>query len=58
MNTKETALIAIRVPLEVKKQFEMIAVSNDITVSQLLRAYIREYVKCNSQRSIGFKNDY
>lgn len=48
MNEK-TALVTARVPEELKKAFDDAASRNDRTASQLIRDFMREYVRTNAQ---------
>ena len=47
-----TTAMTLRVAPELKKAFEAAAKSNDRTSSQLVRDFMREYVKKNAQGSL------
>lgn len=44
-----TALVTARVPADLKKAFDDAASRNDRTASQLIRDFMREYVRKNAQ---------
>lgn len=45
----ETTLVTARVPADLKKAFDDAAKRNDRTASQLIRDFMREYVRANAQ---------
>lgn len=47
--SNETALVTARVPADLKKAFDEAASRNDRTASQLIRDFMREYVRANAQ---------
>ncbi len=51
MSDKEVTL-QIRIPLHLRDAFNAAAKDNDMTASQLLRAYIKQYIKSNEQGSL------
>lgn len=46
---EEQATITIRVPATVKRAFDLAAAANDRTGSQLIRDFMRLYVRQNAQ---------
>jgi hypothetical protein len=44
--------LTIRIPSELKQAAESVARSADTTISQQVRAFLREYVVMNSQKSL------
>ena len=44
--------LALKLPLDMRVRFQKLARSNDITPSQLIRAYIKNYIVENSQGEI------
>lgn len=44
--------LTIRVPPDLKRAAESIAREHDTTISQLVRAFLRDYVDQNRQRSL------
>lgn len=52
MEADETVMIAFRVPPELKKAFEAATKANDRTGSQILRDFVRDYIKQNRQGSL------
>ena len=49
---KDEAVIRARINEQEKKAFEDVCKSKDLTASQVLRAFIRDYIKKNAQRSM------
>lgn len=45
-------VIRFRVDAQIKKSFEEACKSNDITASQVLRKFIKEYIKKNGQKNL------
>ncbi len=43
----------IRLPSDLHKAFEAAVASNDLTMAQVIRSMIREYVKANQQAAIN-----
>ena len=46
---QETITVTVRVPGDLKRAFDAAAAANDRTASQLLRDFMREYVRKNAQ---------
>jgi predicted transcriptional regulator len=46
---QETITVTVRVPGDLKRAFDAAAAENDRTASQLLRDFMREYVRKNAQ---------
>lgn len=46
---QETITVTVRVPGDLKRAFDAAATENDRTASQLLRDFMREYVRKNAQ---------
>ncbi|HIP26894.1 MAG TPA: ribbon-helix-helix protein, CopG family [Flavobacteriaceae bacterium] len=51
-DNKETTL-TIRIEHNLKDTFKKVAKANDDDISKVLRRYIRQYIKENSQKGIG-----
>lgn len=52
---QDSTTFTFRLPDELKRAFEAAAVANDRTGSQLLRDFVREYVKKNNQGTLPLK---
>lgn len=48
MGNKDT--IMVRVPPELKKEFQILCLQNDTNMSDVLRQFIEEYVEKNKKR--------
>ncbi|HEY3431331.1 MAG TPA: plasmid-related protein [Rhodocyclaceae bacterium] len=52
MDKQKRAVLSIEVPLELRETFIAAAAANDMTGSQLLRAFMREYIRKNSHSDL------
>ena len=48
-------VVRTRIDADLKKSFDAVAKSNDLTSSQVLRYFIRDYVKKNAQKDLFTK---
>lgn len=49
MEKQKRSVLSIDVPLELRETFFAVAAANDVTGSQVLRAFMRDYIRKNSQ---------
>lgn len=50
--SSDVSTLTIRVPLELKQSAESVAREKDTTLSQLIRAFLRDYVAKERQKSL------
>lgn len=48
----ETVVMQLRLPVDLRESFNLSCKNNDLTSSQVLRAYMRKYCAVNSQQKL------